>query len=141
MVNRQNGVIWEKEIPIAFTVTRGDFNGDLVVNADDIDILAREVRMHGGWGKPKQRHAVNWYLDWNDDGEMDESDLTLYLSQMGWEMGDVNTSGSTSNADLNIAFASITNPPSGTPTWVHGNVDGDGDVDGEDLVLIGEQIP
>jgi predicted esterase len=100
----------------------GDFNVDGLVNAADIDLLYGAI--HAG--------APNGLFDLNNDGTVDNDDLTFELETiLHTKFGDTDTDGDVDLADLGNLASGFQIP--GEKRWSRGNFDGDGDVDLPDL--------
>ncbi len=103
-------------------VIPGDFNGDQVVNADDIDMLCAE--MNGG-GNASQ-------FDLTGDGFVDIQDMDeLVLNILGTLYGDANLDLRVDGLDF-LAWNANRFQPGG---WAAGDFNCDGLVDGQDFLV------
>jgi len=151
---------WSTDLPTPGTFTGtllGDFNGDMLVNATDIDLLMAEI--HAG------THLVSFdltgdmqvtdsdadhlvqvilmtnYGDTDLDGDVDTSDLTNGIinftsaggSGKAWANGDTDGDGDVDTGDLTRAIINFTSAGGSGKAWANGDTDGDGDVDTGDL--------
>jgi hypothetical protein len=102
----------------------GDFNGDNLINAGDIDLLCEELN-HGG-ADDKLLYDVN------GDNQITMSDLTHEVQTIiGTDFGDTDTDGDVDLADLGNLATGFGQP--GEKRWARGNFDCDDDVDLNDL--------
>ncbi len=107
-----------------------DINGDSSVTVDDIDLLVGEI-VAGGTR-----------FDLSGDGEVDENDLSVWLTKAGVYLGfdgallsgDANLDGVVGAADLNVVGL---NWQQGVSTWSAGDFTADGIVNAADLNRIG----
>lgn len=106
---------------IAFTLSRaanaqtGDFNGDTVLDCQDIDLLHAEIR--NGTNNPQ--------FDLNGDQLVDQRDRQPWLDEAGVVWGDANFDHHVDHLDLNIVGLNWLSTPAGYCQ---------GDLSGDDLV-------
>ena len=70
-----------------------DLDADGDVDPDDIDVLCLAVHQNG---------SMNTAYDFNNDGVVDASDFSTYLSDVGTKVGDANFDGAVDVQDFNI---------------------------------------
>lgn len=101
----------------------GDFDGDGLLTAQDIDLLFANL----GGADPT--------YDLTNDGQVTNADADLWVSTLAnTAYGDTDLDGDVDDSDLGTAFANYTGPISGSPaSWTLGNTDGDADIDDSDL--------
>jgi hypothetical protein len=105
----------------------GDFDGNGVLNADDIDLLALEVR----------RATSLSSFDLNGDAIVDSNDLRVFVHDLRQTyFGDANLDGEFNSSDLVAVFEAgeYEDNLAGNSTWATGDWDGDGDFSSSDLV-------
>ncbi len=101
---------------------RGDFNGDRLINAEDIDMLCAE--MNSGGNAPQ--------FDLNGDGFVNMQDMDeLVLNILGTLYGDANLNGTVDGVDF-LAWNANKFQPGG---WAAGDFSCDGLVDGQDFLV------
>ncbi len=103
----------------------GDFNGDDVIDATDIDLLYDEINA-----------GTNaFYFDLNEDRVVDQLDQDLLVQDiLGTEYGDADLDGVIGVLDLSL-LASNYGSTSNT-SWAKGDFNGDGLIDVLDLSLL-----
>jgi len=110
---------------VDFDVT-GDFTGDGVVDADDIDALFTAIREGNGSAE----------FDLNDSGTVDQDDVVFLVENiLGTFMGDATLDGKVDAKDLNQV--GINWRVVDTAGWREGDFTGDGSVTAADLNFIG----
>ena len=106
--------------------TRGDFTGDGVVDADDIDALFEAIR--SGEAPPE--------FDLDGSSEVDQDDVVFLVENiLGTFMGDATLDGKVDAMDLNqvgINWRAVD-----VAGWRQGDFSGDGNVTAADLNIIG----
>jgi hypothetical protein len=105
----------------------GDLNGDQLVNARDVDSLLDAVTSANNLS----------HYDFDANGEVDSSDVAVFLASIGSLMGDANLDGVVNAADLNLV--GINWRASHCASWSGGDFSGDGAVTAVDLNAIGLQ--
>jgi len=113
----------EKEVPTFFTNVVGDYDGNFVRDAADLDIIVREERLNATRG-------YNWYLDFDLDGQVTGFDVDILLLIMNSKRGDANLDGLVDASDLNVLGLNWLTSGNG---WADGDFNGDGLVDSSDL--------
>jgi hypothetical protein len=104
--------------------TTGDFDGNDVVDATDIDLLSAAIAT--GDDDPQ--------FDLDGSATVDSADTTYLVENIiGTFMGDANLDGTVNAADLNAVGLNWQNPGG----WAGGDFTGDGNVNAGDLNLIG----
>ncbi len=106
----------------------GDFNGDGMIDAADIDLLSAEIR----GGNPAIR------FDLNGDGGVDAKDRVVWVEQLaGTYFGDANLDGVFDTQDFLSVFqiGEYEDAVTSNSTWSEGDWDGSGDFDSTDFVL------
>lgn len=106
---------------------RGDFDGNGVLDAADIDALSAEVR--GG-----QNPAA---FDLTGDGIVDQADRQVWVDELKRTyFGDANLDGEFNSGDLVSVFTAgeYEDAIAGNSTWTTGDWDGDGDFTSGDFV-------
>jgi hypothetical protein len=103
----------------------GDFNGDGLRNAADINALSEQAR--GG--------GTNLKFELYNDGTIDERDRVSWVKyiQETW-FGDANLDGQFSSADVVQVFQSALFETGQPALWEHGDWNGDGQFGASDLV-------
>jgi hypothetical protein len=103
----------------------GDFNGDDLLTAEDIELLFDEYGQR------------NYSFDLQADGEINTWDTdVLVQSLLGTQYGDADLDRDVDATDL--ATLGMNWEPGGEDrTWSQGDFDGDGDVDATDLAKLG----
>ncbi len=106
----------------------GDFNQNGSLDAADIDLLAT------------QRAASGYRLayDLNHDRVLDAADLSVWLTEAGTTLGDVDLDGDVDVFDANALRLNFTGRQTGggVRSWSLGNFDGDGDTDFADAMTL-----
>lgn len=127
--SKQSGVPLHERIKVVYrTTTFCDFDGDYARDADDLDIVVREIRQ---WGLGADR-GYNWYLDRNGDGTMTNADLQSVLNTFNKLEGDANLDGQVNHDDFVIMIGNVSKMEQG---WADGDFTGDGVVDNSDFTL------
>ena len=105
---------------------QGDFNGDGVLNASDIDDLTGQSA--NGLNDAK--------YDLNGDAKVDVSDINVWIKDLysSW-VGDANLDGEFSSSDLVVVLSSGTYEVDVDSVWSSGDFDGDGRTNSSDLVV------
>jgi hypothetical protein len=106
----------------------GDLNQDLVLSAEDIDFLCRNLH------DPQPDNAA----DVDGNGTIDQDDLImLVVDLMHSAIGDANLDGLFNSSDLVLIFAAgqYEDPLVGNSTWETGDWNCDGDFTSSDLVF------
>ena len=106
----------------------GDYDGDLVVDAHDIDLLTHEIRKL----EPDSR------FDINGDLSVDAADRTMLVEQiLQTSFGDANLDGVFDSHDFVFVFqlGEFNDGQVGNSTWAEGDWDGDGEFDIADIVF------
>ena len=116
-------------LAIEFTLAGlvGDFDGNGILDAADIDALSAEVAANSN----------NGAFDVTGDGVVDQADRTEWVSNLrGTFLGDSNLDGEFNSTDLVVIFRANTYEDGipGNSTWETGDWTGDGDFDTSDLV-------
>jgi hypothetical protein len=105
----------------------GDFDGNGLLDAADIDLLSAEVRSGG----------LNLDFDLNTDGAVNGTDREVWVNQLKRTyMGDANLDGEFSSSDFVLVFQAG-RYEDGEPlnaSWATGDWNGDGDFDSSDFV-------
>ncbi len=108
-------------------VARGDLNGDDVLSAADIDLLAAALRA----GDPDARY------DMNGDATNDSADYDMLIdSIVGVPRGDANLDFAFNSSDLVSVFQLGKYETVQLANWADGDWDGDGSFSSADLVLV-----
>ena len=121
---------WQAEVPTPGSATfegniTGDFNGDGMVDVQDIDMLTAAVHTE----------RASLYLDLDGSGEVDRADTAFLVENiLGSHMGDTNLDGAVDASDLNVLVLHW--QESSCITWANGNFDGNDIVDAVDLNFI-----
>jgi hypothetical protein len=122
------GLRVESLLAFASGGVRGDFNGNGVLDAADIDILSASVRS----GQFETR------LDLNGDGSLSQADRTIWVNQLAKTFfGDSNLDKEFNSSDLVFVFTAG-QYEDGRPlnsTWATGDWDGNGEFDSSDFVV------
>ncbi len=106
----------------------GDFNGDGVLDAADIDALTNEVRSD----------MNNPLFDLNKDGLVDDDDRYVWVEELkNTYMGDANLDGVFDSTDFVAVFqiGEYEDEIVDNSTWAEGDWSGDGDFDSSDFVI------
>ena len=103
----------------------GDFDGDGVLGAGDIDDLTRQA------ASMTNRAAY----DLNSDALVDNSDIVVWVKDLfnSW-IGDANLDGEFSSSDLVVMLSSGAYESGASSTWSTGDFNGDGSTNSSDLV-------
>ncbi len=102
----------------------GDFNGDDVVDATDIDLLYDAINAGNGESQ----------FDLDGNNSVDAADAEFLVENiLGTFMGDANLDGIVDARDLNVVGVNWR----GNAGWAGGDFTGDGQVSAQDLNLIG----
>ena len=119
-----------REVPTFFTGLAGDYDGSFQIDAADLDIIVRESQFSGTRG-------YNWYLDWTEDGQVDDEDIDIQLAIMTNLLftapllrGDANLDGVVGAADYDIWNNNKFQADKG---WADADFNADGNVDGSDF--------
>ncbi len=105
----------------------GDFNGDGVLDAVDINILSAEVRL--GDHKPA--------YDLNSDGLVNDTDHTVWVEELKYTyLGDANLDGEFTSGDFVDVFVAgkYEDRIDANAGWAEGDWDGNADFDSGDFV-------
>jgi hypothetical protein len=105
----------------------GDFNGDGVLDASDIDLLSAEVRAGTNTAS----------FDLNNDGVVNNDDrIVMVESLLGTFFGDSNLDGEFNSGDFVTVFTAgeYEDGISSNSTWATGDWNGDGEFDSSDFV-------
>ena len=104
---------------------RGDFNQNEVLDADDMDLLSKEVR-DGTHRAP---------LDLNGDSKVDEADRVVWVKEVRrtW-FGDANLDGEFESGDLVGVFTAGKYEKEVEAGWAEGDWNGDGEFTSGDFV-------
>ncbi len=116
----------------AAVTVRGDFNGDLVVNALDINRLFKELQLGGNDRR----------FDLTNDGQVNEQDRDELIGKiLKTSYGDNNLDGIFDSRDLIEVFqrGGYADNVSGNGLWETGDWNGDGEFESSDLVLAAQQ--
>ena len=125
----------EKQVIVYYTMDKdgnhvaGDYNGNFARDGGDLDIMLREVRM-----RRTQNRGYNWYLDWNSDRKIDNTDATHLIQEVfGTRLGDLDLDGDVDSTDDQrlTAFLGTTHT-----RWVSGDLNGDGKTDQTDRRIL-----
>lgn len=106
----------------------GDFNGNTILDVDDIDRLSSEVRAG----------TNNSFFDLNSDSLVDDVDRRIWVEELKETyFGDSNLDGQFSSLDLVTVFqaAQYEDQIDGNSTWSTGDWNGDVEFTSRDLVL------
>jgi virginiamycin B lyase len=107
---------------------RGDFNGDRILDATDIDLLTEHVISGGS----------DLQFDLNSDREIDQGDRQLWVESVyNTYFGDANLDREFNSGDLVMVFQAgqYESTPGGISTWSTGDWNGDRSFTSDDLVL------
>jgi hypothetical protein len=105
----------------------GDFNGNGVLDSEDIDLLSAEVRATSHQGA----------FDLNSDTLVDQRDRQVWVNQLRLTFfGDSNLDGEFNSSDLVLVFQAgqYEDTVAGNATWATGDWNGDADFDSTDFV-------
>jgi hypothetical protein len=106
--------------------TPGDFNGDGLVNATDIDLLSAAINSHS------TSYAT---YDLTKDGKINSADMDYLITTiLHTYYGDADLNHSVGVSDLSV-LAAYYNTPSGA-SWANGDFDGNGAVGVSDLSIL-----
>jgi hypothetical protein len=106
----------------------GDLDGDFIEDAVDINLLNREISAVSA----NPLRPVNLGIDFNNDGDLDASDRTVFLEDvLGTFFGDANLDGVVTQAgDIDPSLANIGKSPAQwtfpNDNWRSGDFNGDG---------------
>ena len=106
---------------------RGDFNGDGLLTATDIDLLSAEARS-------TQNSAA---FDLNADQQVNDADRTVWVEELKYTFfGDSNLDGQFDSTDFVAAFQAgkYEDEIVGNSNWSDGDWNGDGDFNSTDFV-------
>lgn len=104
----------------------GDFDGDFLRSATDIDLLSAAIRIN----------SSNTDFDLNQDGSVDDLDRSVWMNLAGTVSGDVNLDGQVDFGDF-LVLSQNFGLDGG---WTAGDVDGSGDVRFQDFLLLSENF-
>ena len=107
---------------------RGDFNGDVLVDAADVDLLCRQIR----------RASHPPLYDLTGDARVDRADLEELIEQiLQTRFGDANLDGRFDSSDLVAVFqpGEYEDALANNSGWSDGDWNGDGEFSSSDLVL------
>lgn len=113
-------------IPIPSTML-GDYDGDAMLTAADIDLLNAEIRGGGN----------DVLFDLNNDAVVDAEDRRVWVEELKFTyFGDANLDGEFSSADFVTVFTAgeYEDAVAGNSTWATGDWDGDGEFSSSDFV-------
>jgi hypothetical protein len=106
----------------------GDFNGNAQLDAEDLDLLANEIRTNRNVG----------LFDVNDDSIVDMSDHRFWVHDLSKTyLGDANLDGEFNTTDLVGVFQAgkYEDDVAGNASWTSGDWNGDDDFSTSDLVV------
>ena len=106
----------------------GDFNGDDVLDASDIDALAERIRVQ----------STDHYFDVNGDNEVTQRDHTAWVEDLKQTYyGDSNLDGEFNSGDLVEVFAAgkYEDDLNNNSGWADGDWNADAEFDSSDLVV------
>lgn len=106
----------------------GDFNGDGILDAADMDLLSAEVRSGPGMAQ----------FDLNSDGLVNDADREMWVNTIKQTyFGDANLDGEFNSGDLVTVFTvgEYEDAEMGNSGWGEGDWNGDGDFDSSDFVV------
>ena len=104
---------------------RGDFNDNGQLDADDMDLLSKQVRSLEG----------DLEFDLNDDGQIDQLDRSQWINVIANSfVGDSNLDGTFDVNDLVTVFIWGKYMTSGEAGWGEGDWNGDGHFDEQDFI-------
>lgn len=110
---------------LALPLTPGDFNGDDVVDVEDIDQLSARI----------QAGSMDGYYDADSDGTVTKSDLRYLVEELlGTQLGDVDLNGSVEFADFLVLSENF----GGEGDWQHGDLDGNGFIEFADFLALSD---
>lgn len=110
---------------VALLPLLGDFDGDEVLSAGDIDLLSLAAR----------GEIENAAFDLNLDGDVNDLDRTYWVETAAMtHFGDANLNGNVEFSDY-LAMSNSFNQPSG---WAEGDFNGNGKTDFGDFLLLSE---
>ena len=110
---------------VEFSTTPGDFTGDAVLDAHDIDFLCGSIS-----------GPYNASFDIDANGDLDLGDIEAYVSRfLNTVLGDVNLDGQVNATDLNVV--GLHWQQMGDANWMTGDFTCDGSVDAVDLNQVG----
>lgn len=110
----------------------GDFNGDGLIDASDINLLTERMRIAKSGG------AVSALYDIDGDGAVDEGDLDILIHDiLHTYYGDANLDGEFNSSDFVYVFQvnQFTDRIPGNSGWETGDWNGDGDFNNLDIVI------
>ena len=103
---------------------RGDFGGDAVIDAHDIDLLAEQLRFP----------IPDTVFDLNGDSQVDLTDLDILVTKiLNTRYGDTDLNGTVDQLDFQSLASNFGSP---IATWGRGDTDGDADIDFRDFVRL-----
>ena len=105
----------------------GDFNGDNLLDSDDVDLLTQAVRMR----------RDQEFFDLTNNGIADDADRIKWVNQLrNTYFGDANLNGTFDEQDLVDVFIAgeYNDGTNNNSTWSEGDWDGDADFSSEDIV-------
>lgn len=128
-----DGLSWDLSIgadSVRLTIlggTAGDFDGNGILDAADIDVLTAAVR----------DNSTDARFDLNGDSVVNDADRTVWVDELRRTyFGDANLDGEFNSGDLVSVFTvgEYEDMVEGNSTWADGDWDGNGDFDSSDFV-------
>ncbi len=117
------------EPEMILALTRGDANGDGVVDADDIDILAANSDVAGAGALMQEMYDLTGDLNTVFSSAAGSDASAMVRGILGTEFGDANLDGMVDIDDLSALSGGF----GASAGWAGGNFDGNGIVDIDDL--------
>ena len=104
---------------------KGDFNGNDLLDSDDIDLLMADIRTPSGDAN----------FDVNMDGSVNAADLDFWVADLKntWS-GDADLDGEFNSGDFVVVFTAGTYETGAAAGWAQGDWDGDGQFTSGDFV-------
>ncbi len=128
----QNAANHFVELSMILPLMRGDANGDGLVDADDIDILAANSDVAGAGALMQEMYDLTGDTSTVFSTLAGSDASAMVRGILGTEFGDANLDGMVNGSDLSVLSGGF----GGSGGWAIADFNGDGAIDGSDLSVL-----